>query len=267
MKMNIYLQELKMSLRSFIYWTSGLILMVLLFMSMFSSISENAAFMNQVIANFPEGLVKTLGLSTIDLTELIGYYGFLFTYILMIGSIFSMKSGFSALSVEFMSKTTDFLLAKPVKRVNIVNSKILAVLTLLVIQSLIFTFASFIIISAYAEEPFNLRTFALISLSLILVQLFFTSLGLLLSIILQRVKTVFPITLGTVFGFFIIQMVNQSLADPKLSYITPFAYFDTASIITNGNYEYRYFIINAVLILCFTTLTYIIYQKKDMPSV
>lgn len=265
--MNIYLQELKMSLRSVLNWTLGMLAMVFFFMLMFPAVSKDAAAMEQIISKFPPELTRALGLTTLDLSTVLGFYGFLFTYILLIGSVYAMKSGFSVLSEEIRSKATDFLVTKPVSRATIVTAKWMSVMTFILLQNIIFIIGSIVIVKVTADQSFHLGTFLLIDLSLLFVQLFFVALGMLLSVIIKKVKSVLPITLGIVFGFFVLQMLNQSLADEKLTYITPFAYFDFSKIITNINYDYIYLVVDLIIITICTVFTYIIYNKKDMPSI
>ncbi len=265
--MNIYLQELRMSVRSALYWTIGLLLTLFLFMMMFPTISKEAGLMQQVLSKFPPELMKAFGLSTLDFSTILGFYGFLFIYILLIGSIYAMKSGFSVLSEEIRTKTSDFLVTKPVSRLAIVTAKMMNVLTYIVIQNIIYIAGAFFIAHVVSDQAFNQKVFLLINVSLMFVQLFFVALGLFLSVMIRRIKTVLPITLGVVFGFFVLQLLNQTLGDAKLSYLTPFAYYDVSKIIKTTSYEPTYLIFNWVVIIIFIALTYIVYHKKDMPSV
>ncbi len=265
--MNVYLQELKMAVSSAIYWTIGLLLMMTLYMMMFPALSKDVSAIQEIFNNFPPEFVKALGLTTFDLSNIIGFYGYLFTYILLIGSVYAMKSGISVLSEEVRSKTSDFLVAKPISRNRIVTAKLMSVLTLIIIQNIIYTIGAFTVAHMIATTSFNQSIFLLINVSLFLVQLFFVALGLLISVLMKKIKTVLPITLGIVFGFFIIQMLNQSLDDAKLAYITPFAYFDAADIIESASFDITFFILNMIIILIFTVLTYFIYNKRDMSSV
>ncbi|WP_054697012.1 ABC transporter permease subunit [Syntrophomonas palmitatica] len=153
-------------------------------------------------------------------------------FILLVSSVYALKSGMSALSEEIRVKTADFLLSKPVSRNAIVTAKGLSVLTLLGLQTVLYFFGALIIVQVIAAQPFNKSVFVLINLSLFLVGLFFAGLGLFLSVVIRKIKNVLPLALGIVFGFAVLQMLNQSLTDPVLAYFTPFAYFDIARIIT-----------------------------------
>ncbi|NTV91432.1 MAG: ABC transporter permease subunit, partial [Clostridiales bacterium] len=146
--MNIFLQEVKSNLRSLVYWTVGICVLLIVFMSIFTTISKDMAAMNKILESFPPEFAKALGLSEIDLSQLIGYYGFLFVYVLLTGGIFAMKLGISSLSEEIRTKTSDFLLVKPVRRHVIVSAKLLSVLVLLIAQNLAFFAVSTFTVSA-----------------------------------------------------------------------------------------------------------------------
>lgn len=265
--MNIFVREVKNSAASMIYWTLAMIFFIFMFMLMYPSLSQETAILEKVFDSFPVELRRALGISMLNLSSLLGFYGFIFIYVLLIGSIYAMKSGISILSEELRSRTADFLLVKPVSRTTIVSAKALTVLFHLVVQNILFMLFSFLIVRSYNNASLHGTTFLLINLSLFQVQLFFAALGLFLAVIMKRIKTVLPITLGVVFGFFVIQMINQSLNDPKLAYITPFSYFDVARIIQNAGYDLSFLSINLLLVFLWTVLTYFIYLKKDMPSV
>ncbi len=265
--MNIYRQELRMSARSGIYWTLGMLLTLLFFMLMFPAFSQDAAIINQILSQFPKEIIKALGLSSLDLSTILGFYGYVFIFILLIAAIYALKTGISSLSEEIRAKTADFLVSKPVSRAVIVTAKIASVLTLLVLQTIVYLLGALIITRTIGGQYFDKSLFILMNMSLLGVELFFAGLGFLLAVIIKKIKTVLPLALGIVFGFWIIQMLNQSLEDPALAYLTPFAYFDIVKIIETGRYETVYLICELVLIAVFTALTYIVYQHKDMPSV
>lgn len=265
--MNIFLQEFKMSALSMIYWTVALILLLYMFMLMYPAFTQDISVFENLMNNFPPELIQALGLSNLNLANVLGYYGFTFVYVLLAGSIYSIKSAMSVLSEEIRSKTADFLLAKPVSRRTIVSAKIFSVLSHLLIQNIIFIIVSYIIMQIYSNGEFNTSALLLINLSLIQVQLFFFALGIFIAVVVKRIKTVLPIAMGVVFAFFIIQMLNQTINDAKLTYITPFAYFDVGQIIQNVSYDMFLLVVNFIIIAILTGLTYVIYQRRDMPSV
>lgn len=265
--MNIYRHEIGMNLLTTLYWTAGMLAGLLFFMFMFPAISKDAALIGQITSQFPPEVIRALGLSSLDLGTVLGYYGYIFLFIMLVGSVYSLKLGLSALSEEVRAKTTDFLLSKPVRRTLIISAKTLGIVSLLLLQNIIYVVLAYLITIYTTGQQFDVRVFMLINLSMLLVQLFFVTLGLLLSVVIKRLKNVLPIALGTVFAFWILQMLNQTLADPVLAYFTPFAYFDLVGIIASGGYHSKYLVCDGLLMILFTALAYYIYQRQDMPSV
>lgn len=250
-----------------LYWTAAILIFVLLFMFIYPAISEDVAVLESILSNFPIELRKALGITALDLSNVLGFYGFIFEYVLLVGSVYAMVSGLTVLSEEVRTKTADFLMSKPVSRTTIYNAKALSVMTNLILQNLLLIILSYLIVRGFAQAPLNSAAFALLSGSLIQVQLFFAAVGLLLSVLLRRIKTVLPVALGVVFAFFVLRMIQQSLGDPKLAYMTPFAYFDVAAIIRTASYDKALLLLNAVLVIVMTTVGYVVFRRQDMPSI
>ncbi|MEQ8175061.1 MAG: ABC transporter permease subunit [Syntrophomonadaceae bacterium] len=262
--MNIYRQELRMLTPSAIYWFLGMLFCLLLFMLIYPPVAADVQGLEAVLANFPLEMRKALGLSSLNLARVLEFYAFIFLYILLIGAVFAMKSGLAVLSEEARSKTADFLLSKPVSRSVIVTAKWGAVLTALLMQSILFILFSYMIVRVYGS--FSRSLFLLITFSLIQMQLFFSALGLFLAALVHRMRSVLPLALGIVFGFFLVQIINQSVGEPALGYMTPFAYFDPATIVQNGAYNPTLVIINLSISAVLVIAGYKTYHKKDFAA-
>lgn len=265
--MNMFLHELRAYRKSTIIWSFSLVAIAVLMLSMFPSFSKDAADFNKLIEGYPEAVRKAIGLSIDSATSLLGFYSFVFGYILLCGSIQAMNLGTSIISKEIREKTADFLLTKPVTRGQIVTSKLLAVITSFAITNVIYLVAASFMVSSLKTEVFDFKIFFMISITVFFNQLMFMSLGVLVSVIVPKIKTVLPVSLGTVFSFFIIGMISSTTNDSSLRYITPFKYFDPPYIIKNSSYETRFIIIGLIFIIAATFMSYLIYSKKDVHSV
>lgn len=265
--MNILKHELRLYTKSTIIWASSLIFIVVFFAMIYPSFRGSAEAMNKILENFPEGIKNALGLSAMDLSEALGFYGFMFLYISLAGAIQAMNLGLSILSNELIDKTADFLLAKPIKRIKIVHMKFIAALINILVTNILFFMVANTALNIVSETEFSFKVFALLTLSLLLIQLFFLSLGMLVSAFMNKLKTIAPVSLGIVFGFFVINLLNESLVGAPLTAFTPFAYFATGKIYETAGYDTKWFVLNLVLIVVFTTGAYVKYIKKDMPSV
>lgn len=265
--MNIFLYELKAYRRSTIIWTISLLALVVLFLSMFPSISKDAEEFKKVLEGYPEGVRKAIGLNIDSFFSLLGFYSYSFLYITLCGAIQAMNIGASIVSKEVREKTADFLLTKPVKRSTILTSKILAAIASLLVTNIVFIAGSSFIASQVKTEDFSKITFILISLILFLIQFIFLALGLVLSIVMKKVKSVITISLATVFAFFIIAMLSSTSGDDVKRYFSPFKYFDTPYIIKHSSYEVSFLITGFVIVIVSIFTSYIVYTKKDIHSV
>ena len=265
--MNIFIQEMKMSFKTRLVWLVSLLLFVGLFMAMFPTMGKEAGLLKEILAKFPEAFVRALGLDNFDMSNILGYYGFISSYIFLIVSIFAMKIGMGIISEEIRVKASDFLLTKPVSRFEVLSWKALCAFANITTFSIIFSIVTYFMFRIISTASFDVRAFILISLSFFLVQLFFVTFGMMMGAFFKKVKAVLPPVMGIVFGFYAIQFLSQSFPDSYLSYFTPFAYFNITKILSSGVMDINYVLLNIGLSFVFTALAFAKYINKDMPSV
>lgn len=265
--MNIFLHELKSYRKSTFIWTTSLIAIVLLFLSLYPSFSSDIEDFNKMLEGFPEPVRKAFGIQIGSMGTLLGFYSYSFLYITLCGAIQSMNLGLSIVSKEVQEKTADFLLTKPVSRTKILTSKLIAAVTSLVITNIFYLIAVIIMSSQITNEEFSMKVLLLISISLFFVQLIFLALGILLSVLIQKMKSVLTFSLGTVFCFFFIGMIAATGEDEIKRYLSPFKYFDTVYIMENSSYETSFLLTGIGVILVSIITSYIFYRKNDVHSV
>ena len=262
--MNIFLHELKAYRKATFIWTAVVAGLVVMFMSIYPVFSQNAAAMQKMLDGFPEAVKLALGLSLSSLGSILGFFSFTFIYTMLCASIQAMNIGTSILSKEVREQTADFLMTKPVSRARIMTAKLLAALTSLIFTNIVFIIVAYIMSTVMSTDSFDTRAFIMIALTLFFVQLIFASLGVLISVIAKKIKSVISISLSVVFGFFIAGMLGAVIGEDNVRYITPFKYFDTKYIIDNGSYETQFVILSVVLIAIAIAAGYAVYTKKDI---
>lgn len=266
--MNMFLHELKAYRKSTLIWTCSLISVVLLFLAMYPAIAMDASDFKKMLENYSPALINALGFSFDSLFSLLGFYSSVtLLYVLLCGSIQAMNLGTSIISKEVREKTADFLLTKPVSRFQIMTAKLCAIITSLLITNIFYIAAAGLMASVVQTEATDYKIFLMLSLTLFFVQLMFMSLGIIISVLVPKIRSVLPISLGTVFGFFILSMLSSTKGDTASRYITPFKYFDSMYIMKNSAYEASYSIVALLFIVVTITASYIIYSKKDIHSV
>ena len=265
--MNIFNHEFKAYRRSTLIWTASLSLMVVLFLSIFPAFYKDARILTDVFAAFPQMVRDAFGISPEMIASMLGFYSFLIGYIVLCGAIQAMSIGVSLLSKEAAGKTVDFLLTKPVTRTRILTAKLLAALVCLIITNLFYLVVASLTAWSVKVQAFDFKLFLMLSLSLLYVQVIFLALGFLVSVLLRKIKSVLPITLSIVFGFFFISLFGSAIKDAQLRYLTPFRYFDPIYILNNSAYELAFVLLGTLIVVVAIAASYLIYQRKDIHAV
>jgi ABC-2 type transport system permease protein len=268
MSANIFRHEFRSRLRSVIIWSLSISALILFFFSIFPSFADQAAEMNQLLAKFPPQLLEAFGMNRMDLSTVLGYYSFLFIFVQLCLAIQAGNYGFGLVSVEESELTADFLLTKPVSRLQVMNSKLLAALASLLVTDLIVWAASFAAILAFrGNRTYDAGKLFLLMLSVVIFQLFFLAVGLVISLLVKRVRSVTPYSLGLGFGAYVLSAFSGIFADVKLEYITPFKHFDPAYFVQHGAYDTPLLLLNLSITLVSLAVSYWLYTRRDIKAV
>ena len=237
MATNIYRQELKMQFRSVITWSVAVVALILVFVSLFSSFAADAALLNEMMAKFPPQLLTAFGMNGVDLSTILGYFSLTFLFVQVCLAIQASNYGFSLVSIEEREWTADFLLTKPVGRSRILTSKLLAALSGLIITDIVVWVASLLSISPFkGNASFETSPLLLLLLSIVPFQLFFLTVGLLVSLLVRRVRSVTPYAMALGFGMYVLSAFGDMLGHSVLEKIPPFTHFEPKYIIQHGAY-------------------------------
>jgi beta-exotoxin I transport system permease protein len=136
--MNIYKFELSMLKKSILIWSLAVPLALAFYMLFYPTIATDTGALDDLMNSFPEEFLAAFGMNAeLPISSLLGYFSLTVSMIYIPLAIQASNYGFHILSVEEREFTADFLLTKPVKRSQIFISKILAVLTSLLITNII----------------------------------------------------------------------------------------------------------------------------------
>lgn len=266
--MNIYLNELKALRKSIIIWACSMIALSFIFIGMYPTVAKDTADFKALLSNYPATVRAMLGINLDYLSTLVGFYSMVFSFILLCGTIQAMNLGVSILSKESRERTADFLLVKPVSRTSIVTAKLLVALSAILITDAIFYVASILLASAVHAGEYSGKLFFLINLIMLFEQLIFLAIGMFVSVFFKKLRSVLPISLGFVFGFYMISAILATGENEEaLRLLSPFQYFNVTYVIEHSAYEIPYLLLSAVIIIICITASYIIYRKKDIHAV
>jgi ABC-2 type transport system permease protein len=268
MNTNIYKHEFQARLKSVVIWSLSLVILIVFYFSIFPAFSEQADLLNEMLANFPPQLLAAFGMGNVDMADLMGYLSFIFIFVQLCLAIQASNYGFGLVSVEESELTADFLLSKPVSRGQVITSKLLAALTALAITDLVVWVSAFASIQLFSQgREYNSTTLFLLLLSLVVFQLVFLGIGLLISLLVKRVRSVTPYGLGLAFGAYILSAFSGIFGEVKLELLTPFKHLDPAYIVKNAAYNTPLVIVDLVVILVAIVASYWLYIRRDIPAV
>lgn len=262
--MNILMRELRINRINLLVWTVILAGLCILVMAFFPSLARQAATLEKVMSSLPRGVLLAFGLQKISMVDIMGFYATKqYTTVTLFGSIYAILLSSSMLSKEESDKTIEFLLSKPASRREIVTSKLLAIIILILILNLLITLAMYITLSVVKTQAFNMKIFLLLSIGSFLLHLTFAAIGYLLSA-LARHKSLTSLALAIVLVTYFLGIASAlSSKLDFLKYLSPFKYVDAVDILTRVTIPADYLLLIAIINVTAITLTYIIYQRKD----
>ncbi len=261
----LYTRELKSGLKSFMIWTVCIITLAAMFMAMYPSFAEQGAAVNEMLEGFSPELIEMFGFDAVDFTQAMGYYGYIFQYILLAVLIQFMLVGANLLSREEDSGTINFLYAKPLSRGTITLTKFLAGLTEIAASFIVYTAAVLAILYAVSPSGVDFKAVLLLNAAMALGQLMMMGVGMLLGTFIIRARAVMSAAIGVVLLLYAASMFANMQPDLSwLKYATPFQYFDARAILSVGAIETKYVLLPVGAAAAALGGALLVYNGKDM---
>jgi ABC-2 type transport system permease protein len=265
--MNIYVHEFKMIVRSVLIWSISIALAIFIFLSIYPSIAEETDILSDVMANFPQEFLIAFGLADMDWSSILGFFGFIFAFIQICLAIQAANYGFSSVSVEERDLTADFLLAKPVSRPKILTSKLLAAITGLTITNAVVWISSYVFLTFYSNgAQFETKPLLMLLLSIGVFQLLFLMVGVFISLMMKRVRSVTPLSMGLAFGLYLLNAFGGMIGEDTLELLSPYNHFEPNFILKNAAYDLPLAWISVAAIAVSIVGSYILYSRRNIRS-
>ncbi|WHY00667.1 ABC transporter permease subunit [Neobacillus sp. DY30] len=263
--MNIFIKEMKSHRKSLIFWSIGIFLMVASGMVKYESLSSSGQPMNEMLAGMPKSLLAVLGIGDFDISTASGYYGLLFIYLLLMGTIHAAMLGATIISKEERDKTTEFLFVKPVSRNRIITAKLAAAFVNIVILNIITFVSSIVVVGKYSNGEVFTDDIAITMAGMFILQLIFLVIGSSLAAVKRKSKTAASLATGVLLLTYLLSVaidLNENIE--ILQYLTPFKYFEAKNVMFGGGFEFIFVLLSGVLIAVLTVITFVFYKKRDL---
>lgn len=266
--MNIYLFELKMYKRSIIIWSFAIAFWIIFYMAFYPMIGGDGVDFDAIMADFPEEFSAMFGInSDLPVSSVLGYFSLTFSMAQIPIAIQAANYGFSALSIEERELTADFLLSKPVKRKTIIISKFLAAFTSLTIVNVFIWISSILAITMFkGENIISLNNVYILLSSIVFFQLFFLSVGMLISVAIKKVSSVLSFSMAFALGLYVINSFALIFSSDFIGIISPYSHFNPSYILIEGHYNPLYTLISILVIIGSLFMSYFLYLKRNIHS-
>lgn len=270
--MTLFKIEVRLLLRSFLIWSVLFSVVMLFFAAFYPQIANEgmASNLDTVMKSFSPELLKAFNMSgrtaATDITTPQGYFAYYFQYMFLAASIYGMLLGTSSLIKEETDGTIEFIYAQPVTRKGIVLSKLTANWLTLSVFWLISFGASYLGFVLFHMEGDDLKDIFSNMVKIFagdyLILLFFLALGVLISVVIKSGKQASGISLGAVFGFYLLGIFSDLSEDFSfLKNFSPIHMGIPSRLIEEGLDHIWPISLLAVLL---AVIAIVLYERKDL---
>lgn len=265
--MNIFKLEFRKKFKSMLIWIAAILAWAMIVIAFIPTLVEEGHTFAELIDRMG-AFADVMNINTDTFSTVLGIIGMYFGMLLIVFGIQSANYGFGLVTIEESELTADFLITKPVKRSKILTYKILASFAIMFITCTVYAAVSyFTVLGVSGDNEVNKKALLLVLCSSFFVQLFFFSVGLLISLFLKKVKSVTPFSMGLTFGMFILDAFSRNFDIDIIRHFNPFSFFEANTIAQNAVYDTKFFILNLIIVVVSIAVSYLLYQKRDIKSV
>ena len=116
------------------------------------------------------------------------------------------------------------------------------------------------------DKEFDSKSLILLLLSIAIFQLAFLSIGMLISLLVKRVRNVTPYAMALGLGMYILSAFGGMLGEDKFDIITPFKHFEPNYIINHRAYDTPLVMISVAFIIVSIVGSYLLYTRRNIAS-
>lgn len=260
--MTIVRHELRLDRKAWIIWTASvsflLVVCIFLFPEMRGEM-DNISTMFSDMGSFS----AAFGMDKMNFGTLVGYYAIECGNVLGLGgAFFASICAASILCREEKERTAEFLLTHPVSRTRIITEKLIAVLIQVLAMNAI-VYALSILSMAAVGESIPWKEVTLLHLAFLIMQIELCGICFGVSAFMRKGST--GAGLGITFMLYFMNLIsNISEKAESLKYITPFAYCDGATIVSDLKLDAAKIAIGMVICIDGIVTAYVNYSKKDI---
>ena len=259
-------REFKINFKNFIIWFLVLAFLFLVVFLMYPSITggENIEMLNEIMKTFPEEMLIAFNM---DISSIDTVFGWLksegFVFVILVVCCYSGILGANILLKEESDKTIEYLHSLPIKRSDIVFSKVIVGLCYVLGLTLLIGIFNYIGLSLSGE--FDVKQYLLLSITPIFPSIVFFFLCMALSTFTHKTKKMIGVSFGIVFIMYMLNMFSTMAEEVSfLKYFSLFTLADIRNVIIDVSINPIMVLISVGLSILFFVLTIVRYNEKEL---
>jgi ABC-2 type transport system permease protein len=270
MNTNIYLKELKRNRTAFLVWSVTIVVIISWGMFFYPIVMDDEIVkqLTTLFENpFMKGMMAAFGADLDKFSDILGFYAtYNGMYFMMLASIYSIMTASRIVSKEEYERTADFLLTKPVTRIEVIASKIFVWATYMIALNLLMTAVAFIELELLKkQQTYSMKAFFVMSCYSFLGTFLFGALGLFLSILMKRGRNISSMMIGIVLGSYFIDAVSKITRQTHvIGFISPFKFVDHDVLRVGYGFGWWRLLYLIGLSGIFIGSSIMMYKKKDI---
>jgi ABC-2 type transport system permease protein len=266
MAWNLLLKELKQYRTAFLVWSLTIIGLTVVTMAALPSMLSNTVTMREFLKAYPPAFLRAFSFNASSFENPLGFYAVYTTlYVQLLGSVFSITVTASILHKEQALGTAEFLIAKPLSRGEVAWTKIGAYIVLILALNAAAFLAGWLCLGAFDPSPYSKSGFLVIHVYGLAMMLAMGGIGLLMSQMVKRARSLTGPAIGIVLCFYLIDVTAKiTTRYDALGWVSPFKWVDLDVIRPGYGFEWWRLTMFAVLIITTFASGVLIYRKKDI---
>ena len=261
----LYLKSLRDHSRGIAGWVGGIILIVVVQLSVYPTIRDSAEGWSKLTEQFPKALQEIFRMSDYGSER-----GYLSTELLsfIVPFIFiglGCTWGARVTTEDEESGAADLALGLPISRNSYVATRIFAMLSVLLLAGISF-FCTLSIGARLLDMTISLFDFAVASLTLTAVSIFFASLATFFGSLWGKRTIALGLAMATAIALFILYSLAPlvSFLEPATK-VNPIQWTIGSQPLKNG-FDPAYMFWTITMSVLFGSLTFVLYQRRDIAS-
>lgn len=260
--MTILKHELRLGRKAWIIWSASVSFLLIVTIFLFPEMKgemDNISSMFSDMGSFS----AAFGMDKMNFGTLIGYYAVECGNVLGLGgAFFASLCAAAILCREEKERTAEFLLTHPVSRVRIISEKLMAVLIQVLAMNMI-VYVLCIGSMAAVGESIPWKEVSLLHLAFLIMQIELCGICFGISAFMR--KGSIGVGLGITFILYFMNLISNITEKAKgLKYITPFAYCDGSTVVTDLKLDAAKIAIGMTFCAAGIAVAYLKYTKKDI---